>query len=266
MDWGLGHYERIAPQLLLAVQDVVDRADPVRGEHVVDVGCGTGNASLLAAKRGPRVTGIDPSGRLLDVAAARAAEHRLEIDFERGEAGALPLPDASADVLISVFGVIFAPNPRDAAAETARVLVPGGRIVLSAWIPEGALWEVQRLRREAVAEFMRRDGTAAGVQAAGAPAFAWDDEHALAALFAPHGFSVELEEKQLSFTASSALDFLKGELRDHPAWVGTVKMLASAEMQSLRARALGIFEDANEDADAFRVMSRYVVATAVSHD
>jgi SAM-dependent methyltransferase len=254
VDWGLGNYERIAPQLLLAVQDVVDRADPVRGEHVLDVGCGTGNASLLAAKRGARVTGIDPSRRLLDVAGRRAAEHRLEIDFERGEAGALPLSDASAEVLVSVFGVIFASDAKTAAAEMARVLTSSGRIVLSAWIPDGALWEVQRIRGEALVN--------AGGAVSGAASFAWHDEHALTGLFGAYGFSVELEEAQLSFTASSPLAFLEAELRDHPAWVGTIKALTSAEMQSLRARALEIYEAANEESDSFRVSSRYVVVTA----
>jgi hypothetical protein len=77
-----------------------------------------------------------------------------------------------------------------------------------------------------------------------------------------------LEEKQLSFIASSPLAFLEGELCDHPAWVGIVKekALEPEEMQSLRARALEIFQDANEDLDAFQVTSYYVVSTAVSQE
>ena len=254
MDWGIGNYEQIAAQLLPAAEIVVDRADPVRGEHVVDVGCGTGNASLLAAKRGARVTGIDPSQRLLDVAALRAAGRLLEIGFTQGEAGVLPRHDTSVDLLVSVFGVIFASDAKTAAAEMARVLTSSGRIVLSAWIPDGALWEVQRIRGEALVN--------AGGAVSGASSFAWHDEHALTGLLGPYGFSVELEEKQLSFTAPSPLAFLEAELRDHPAWVGTVKALTPAEMQNLRARALQVYEVSNEQSGSFRVSSRYVVVTA----
>jgi SAM-dependent methyltransferase len=271
VNWGVGHCEEIAPALLPASEAVVARAAPAVGECLVDIGCGTGNASLLAAERGARVTGIDPWQRLLGVATERASERKLEIGFQQGGVEKLPLPNASVDVLISVFGVIFAANAQVAAGEMARVLLPGGRIVLSAWIPDGALWEVERLRREAVAEMMRREGMVAGAEAAKtdeAPAFAWYDERALGGLFGPHGFSVELQQKQLSFTAPSAQEFLDAELRNHPAWVGMVKekVLKPEEMPSLRARALEILDAANEEPDAFRVTSRYVVVTAVSQE
>jgi 2-polyprenyl-3-methyl-5-hydroxy-6-metoxy-1,4-benzoquinol methylase len=78
MEWGQGRYERIAEQLLPAAEVVVESADVAAGERVVDVGCGTGNAALLAAERGASVTGIDPAQRLLDVAAATARERGLD--------------------------------------------------------------------------------------------------------------------------------------------------------------------------------------------
>src|SRR3954452_3668306 len=133
MDWSAGHYEQIADQVMPAAHAVVDRAVPVPGEHVVDVGCGTGNAALLAAERGARVTGVDPAPRLLEVARARAASRGLEATFALGDAAALPIEDGEADVVLSVFGVIFASDPLAAAAEMARVTAPGGRVVLTAW-------------------------------------------------------------------------------------------------------------------------------------
>ena len=120
-DWSIGCYERTAAQLLPAAEAVVARAAPLAGELVVDVGCGTGNAALLAAARGARVIGVDPAARLLEVARAEAAARELEATFVAGEAAAIPLPEASADAVVSVFGVIFAPDAAAAAAELTRV-------------------------------------------------------------------------------------------------------------------------------------------------
>lgn len=86
MVWGAGRYERIAEQLLPAAEVVVERATPREGERVVDIGCGTGNAALLAAGRGATVTGVDPAQRLLEVGAATAAERGLNATFTLGEA------------------------------------------------------------------------------------------------------------------------------------------------------------------------------------
>src|SRR5262249_38420696 len=140
-DWGLGNYERTAGQLAPAARTVVEVAAPVAGEHAVDVGTGTGNGALLAAARGARTTGVDPAPRLLEVARGRAASAGLDITFAPGDAASLPLGDGEADAVFSVFGVIFAPDPAAAAAELARVTAPAGRIVFSAWLPEGAIRE-----------------------------------------------------------------------------------------------------------------------------
>jgi SAM-dependent methyltransferase len=254
MDWGLGNYERIAAQLLGAANVALDQAAPRSGEHVVDVGCGTGNAALLAAERGARVTGIDPAQRLLDVAGAQAGRRGLEATFMRGEAGALALADAAADVVLSVFGVIFAPDASAAASEIARVTAPDGRIVLCAWIPDGALFEVARLRREAV--------SATAGTALGPPSLEWHDADALRGMFGPLGFTVDLYEERLAFTADSPEDFVESEFRDQPLWVaGRAALEPGGKMETLRAEALHILEAANEQPDGFRVTSRYVVTT-----
>jgi ubiquinone/menaquinone biosynthesis C-methylase UbiE len=111
VDWSDGRYERIGGAVLAASEVVVDAASPMRGEMVVDLGCGDGNAALLAAARGARVTGIDPARRLLEVAAVRATERSLDATFLEGVADAMPVEDAAADAIVSVFGVIFAPTP-----------------------------------------------------------------------------------------------------------------------------------------------------------
>jgi hypothetical protein len=136
----------------------------------------------------------------------------------------------------------------------ARVAATGARIVLSAWMPGGALAGAMRIRREAT--------DAAGVPA-GPPPFAWHDESALRDLFAGLGFSVELQEHSLAFSASSPREFVEQELRDHPGWIAARAALEPrGELQALRDRVLEVFEAANEEPGAFRVRSSYVVATA----
>jgi SAM-dependent methyltransferase len=254
VDWGEGHYEHVAPELVPAAEAVVERLEPLAGERVVDLGCGTGNAALLAARRGARVTGVDPSARLLELAEAAARDEGLEADFVQGEAGAMPVEDGAADGVLSVFGVIFAPDANRAGAELARIAAPGGRIVLSAWLPGGAIADVARLRREAIARATGASG--------GPPPFAWHDREALAGLLGPHGFSVEVDEAEISFTADSPEAVADGERRNHPMWFAARAALEPEAVAALEERALAVYRAANEDAAGFRVTSRYVLATA----
>jgi SAM-dependent methyltransferase len=254
MDWSLGRYEVTAAQLEPAARVLVEHAAPAAGERVVDVGCGTGSAALLAAERGARVTGVDPAPRLLDVARELAAARGLDAEFALGAAAALPLGDGEADVVLSAFGVIFAPDPRAAAAEMARVTAPGGRILLSAWIPAGPIREAVLAAGEAV-----RNALGAP---AGQPPFPWHDRAALAELFGPHGFEVSVAEERLAFTAPSPEAFVDVGA-DHPlAVAGQAVLGPRGESEPLRERMIAIYEAGNEDPDAFRVTSRYVVATA----
>lgn len=255
LDWNVGHYERTAAQLMPAARLVVERAAPAAGERVVDVGCGTGNGALLAADRGASVTGVDPAARLLEVAREQARQRNLDADFVPGDAGALPLGDGEADLVLSVFGVIFAPDPEAAAAEMARVSAPDGRIVFSAWIPAGPISAVNRLAREAVARALELPP--------GPPPFPWHERDALARLLGPHRFEVSLEEATIEFTATSARDYLDAEAESHPmAVAGRAVLEPRGEDVALRDRMLEVLEAANEDPGAFRVTSRYVVATA----
>ena len=255
-DWGLGNYEHTAAQLLPAARVVIDRAAPQRGERVVDVGCGTGNAALLAAERGARVAGVDPSARLLEVARAEAAARGLDdATFYVGDAAALPLDDGEADLVLSVFGAIFAPDPPAAAAEMARVTAPGGRIVMSAWMPGGAVSTAVRMSREAVAE-------ALSTSSPPPVTFAWHECDALAGLFAPHGFAVEVEPHEISFGARSAREFVEAEAGNHPlAVAGRAVLGPRGGSEALNERLVAMYEEANEDPGGFRVTSRYVVAT-----
>lgn len=253
-DWGVGRYEDTAAELEPAARVVVEYAAPTAGEHVVDVGCGTGNAALMAAERGARVTGVDPAARLLEVASKRAAARGLEAQFVQGEAEALPIEDGDADLVLSVFGVIFAPDPRTAVAEMVRVASSEGRIVLSAWIPSGAVHRAVGAASEAVRKALGAP--------AGPPPFPWHERSALAELFAPRGLDVSVAEERIAFTASSPQAYVDQQA-DHPLAVAAEAILGPrGESDPLRERMVAIYEAANEDPDAFRVTSRYIVASA----
>jgi SAM-dependent methyltransferase len=253
MDWGEGRYEAIAEHVLPAATVMVDIADPIRGETVVDVGCGTGNAALLAARRGARVIGVDPAERLLEVAAAAATKRDLDAEFVVGEAASMPVETAEADLVMSAFGAIFAPDPAAAAAEMTRVLRPGGRIVIAAWVPDGAISRAVRITREAIAEVLGEPPPA--------PRFGWHEQEALSGLFAPHGLEVTTSEHRISFTADSAWEFVTREERNHPLAVAAQNVVAGAGRgEELRRKLVELYEETNEDPDAFRVTSGYVVA------
>ena len=258
-DWSVGHYEDTALQLLPAAELLVEQAAPRAGEHVVDVGCGTGNAALLAAARGARVTGVDPALRLLEVARRQAAAEALDVTFLAGEAAALPLADKSTDVVLSVFGVIFASDAQAAAAELARVTADDGRILLTAWIPGGAISRMNQVAQEAV------------LRALGAPAphppFPWHDPDTLDQLFAPHGLTLTINHQSISFTAASPRDFLDREGANHPLAVAGRQVLERhGTADETYTQLLAILEAANEDPTGFRVTSPYITAAAYRGD
>jgi SAM-dependent methyltransferase len=252
MEWGGGSYERIAEQLLPASEMLVEQAAPKEGERVVDVGCGTGNAALLAAARGATVTGVDPAQRLLDVGAATAAARNLDATFVLGKAEDMPLEDDSADVVLSVFGVIFASDPAAAAAEIDRITAPGGRVLLAAWVPGGAISQAVRHTRTTMAEIL-------GQPPPSAP-FAWHELETVSELFAAHGFSGSLTEHSLAFGAPSVDEFMRIEGENHPLAIAARPVLEGAgKADEVREEMRRIYLEGNEDPRGFRVTSPYVI-------
>jgi SAM-dependent methyltransferase len=129
--WGLGDYPRMAELLMPVAQEAVDLAQVAAADRVLDVACGTGNAAAAAAERGAETSGVDIEPKLLEPARDRVPQAA----FVEGDAAALPFEDAEFDVVLSVFGVMYAPDHEQAARELARVTKPGGRIVTAAWTP-----------------------------------------------------------------------------------------------------------------------------------
>jgi SAM-dependent methyltransferase len=133
--WMAGDYGHFAQYLEPGALQVFDRLNVQPGERLLDVACGAGQLSLPAARAGALVTGVDIAANLIAQARARAAAENLSIQFDEGDAEALPYPDESFDTVVSLIGAMFAPRPERVAAELVRVCRRGGRIVMVNWTP-----------------------------------------------------------------------------------------------------------------------------------
>lgn len=140
--WTVGDFPDIAKRTVPAAEAVIERLGISAGEKVLDVATGSGNGALLAAERGAIASGLDLTPKLVAVAAERAAAAGLEVDVVEGDAEALPYQDDSFDAVISMFGVMFAPDQQRAADELVRVCRPGGRIGVAAWTPAGMVGQM----------------------------------------------------------------------------------------------------------------------------
>jgi ubiquinone/menaquinone biosynthesis C-methylase UbiE len=136
--WMAGDFGRIARFNERVAADFVDRLQLRPGVKVLDVACGSGNLAIPAARAGAEVTGVDIAPNLLEQARRRAEAEKLIAKFDEGDAEKLPYADASFDVVMSMFGAMFAPRPELVAAELARVCRPGGTIAMANWTPSGS--------------------------------------------------------------------------------------------------------------------------------
>src|SRR5262249_4894757 len=135
--WEKGDFTRIAQSMRESGEAVVESLGVKPGLKVLDLGCGDGTTALPAARRGADVLGVDIARNLVEAGNRRAREHGLtNLRFQEGDACNLSeLADHTFDLVVSIFGAMFAPKPFDVAKEMVRVTRPGGRIVMGNWIP-----------------------------------------------------------------------------------------------------------------------------------
>jgi ubiquinone/menaquinone biosynthesis C-methylase UbiE len=140
--WSSGDYAVVGTTLQIVGEQLCEALDLRAGSKVLDVAAGNGNATLAAARRWCDVTSTDYVPALLNRGRERAAAERLTIEFREADAEALPFPDASYDVVVSTFGVMFTPDQDKAASELARVCKSGGKIGLANWTPQGFIGQL----------------------------------------------------------------------------------------------------------------------------
>lgn len=135
--WMAGDFGQIARYTAQCAEEFVDRLQLQPGTRVLDAACGTGNLAIPAAQRRAQVWGVDIAPNLLAQARERAAAEGLPAVFEEADVESLPYPAAHFDVVMTMFGAMFAPRPELAAAELTRICRPGGRLAMANWTPDG---------------------------------------------------------------------------------------------------------------------------------
>jgi SAM-dependent methyltransferase len=135
--WEKGDFTRLAASMRRSGESLVDRIGVAKGLKVLDLGCGDGTTAVPAARLGADVLGVDIARNLVEAGVRRAKEAGLaNLRFQEGDACDLvDLGDHAFDLVVSIFGAMFAPRPFDVAKEMVRVTRPGGRIVMGNWIP-----------------------------------------------------------------------------------------------------------------------------------
>lgn len=260
-DWGHGAYEVFAPSLEPSARHLVDLAAPQPGERAIDLGAGHGNATLPLAERGAQVTAVDPSLRLLGVAAQRAVEAGLAIKTVVARAESLPLPDGDADLIVSNFGMIFSPDPPGAIGEAMRVLAPGGRLLYSAWLPRGAIADLGVLIREAITSAHPAGELGAGVHDPGAArAPAWHEPATLAAHVPGGEAAITIRAEEAIFAAESGEAWMLEQEAHHPMWLAAREALDDEDRwRDLMTRSIAMLDAAATPGEPFQVASPYVI-------
>jgi 2-polyprenyl-3-methyl-5-hydroxy-6-metoxy-1,4-benzoquinol methylase len=162
--WMAGDYDRFSRYMESGARDFYERLNVAPGSQLLDVGCGSGQLALIAAKDGIEVTGVDIASNLVSRARARAHAEGLRVRFEEADAEALPFEDANFDVVVSLIGAMFAPRPDLVAKELLRVCTPGGTIAMANWTAQGFVGQMFKT----VTKFIAPSGTP--------PPVLWGDE------------------------------------------------------------------------------------------
>jgi SAM-dependent methyltransferase len=252
--WTAGDYPEVARRIESVGRYVVERAGAAPGVELLDVATGAGNVAIPAAIAGAKVTGLDLTPKLLEVARARAAEAGVPLELVEGDAEELPFADGSFDRVTSCFGVIFAPRHEVAARELVRVARPGASIVVTAWTPQGFVGQSFRISMSYMPppppELM--------------PPMAWGDEDHVHELFDDCGAELSFERRTVTFSGPSVEEWLAQDERMlGPSVMAKAALEPQGRYEDLRRDMFAMYEDFNKAGDgSFAVESEYLVSVA----
>lgn len=251
--WALGDYAAVAREVIPELgRTLVDACHVGPGQDVLDVAAGTGNSSLPAARRGARVVACDLAPALLEVGRRLAEEAGVSLDWQQGDAEALPFADASFDVVLSCVGVMFAPHHEAAAAELLRVCRPGATLGLASWTPQGFVGRMFATMRPYAAP------PPPGAQ----PAPLWGDEGHVRRLLGDGVEAFEADKRLLPVRFDSAEDFRDFFRSSYGPAVATYRGIAD-EPEKVAALDDALADLARGDMDADgRMEWEYLLVTA----
>ena len=241
--WGTGNYAVVGTTLQIVGEQLCEALDLRAGSRVLDVAAGNGNATLAAARRWCDVTSTDYVPALLESARARAQAEGHSIRFQEADAENLPFPDASFDVVMSTFGVMFTPNQDQAAAELARVCKPGGRIGLANWTPGSFIGQLFRT----IAGYVPPP---AGVK----PPGLWGTQARLAELFGASAKEIRATPRDFVFRYRSPAHWIEVFRTYYGPIHKTFAALDAGRQQAFTQDLLALLDRGNRSGDATLVL------------
>ena len=250
--WSLGDYSRLAELLEPHAEALADACHIRPRSTVLDVAAGNGNFTLAAARRGAIVTATDLTPRMVELGRARSGAVD-DITWTEADAEQLPFADSSYDVVASVFGAMFAPQPRLVASEMFRVARPGGLVAMANYSPGGFLGSMGTLI-----------GSFSAHPAFELPSpFEWGDEDEVKHRFEGLARSIEFDRRTLYFESNSVQDFLAFWEETNAPQNAMMAMLPPHDYQKVRTAATSLFAEQNESTDGrLKLSSPYLLVRA----
>jgi SAM-dependent methyltransferase len=241
--WATGDYAVVGTTLQIVGETLCEALDLRSGARVLDVAAGNGNATLAAARRWCDVTSTDYVRALLESGRMRAEAEGHAVRFQEADAESLPFGDASFDVVMSTFGVMFTPNQEQAARELARVCRPGGRIGLANWTPESFIGQVFKTIGKYVPP-------APGMKS---PAL-WGTRSRLEELFGRSAREIRTNSREFVFRYRSAAHWLEVFRTYYGPMNKTYAALDAGKQAAFTADLLALMESRNRSGDRTLVL------------
>ena len=242
--WGARTYERLSAKFAPVQDQLVEMTRVAPGDRVLDLASGAGEIAVRAAARGASVTGIDLSEPMLAKAREVAAAAGADITFDLGNVEYLPYEDACFDVVVSNFGLIFAPDHANVASELARVACPGARLGFTAWKPNPKLGELYRRFTEEPID--------------GREAYEWGREDHVEDMLGEE-FELEFEDGTLWLEADSGEEIWQLFSESAPPVIALVKRLDDQGAEQFHQAFVGLYETYRTPEGGIRAPRRYLL-------